>query len=101
MQFFATLLLLVVPCVIAAPGDVLGIRHPDAQCGVAADLELIEGECTTASGAQSINFSVTTVCDLHVSTDCSDEPDHRTLEQGCRTFMPGDEKYAALKCAAQ
>ncbi|KAF3480473.1 uncharacterized protein GIQ15_05820 [Arthroderma uncinatum] len=101
MQFFTTLLLLVVPCVIAAPGDTIGIRHPDYQCSVASQLALIEGECTTASGAMSINFTGITNCDLHRTEDCSDTPDHRTLQQGCQTFMPGDEVYRALKCAPQ
>ncbi|DAA78769.1 TPA_exp: hypothetical protein A8136_2554 [Trichophyton benhamiae CBS 112371] len=100
MQFFTTLLLLV-PFVLAAPGDDLGTRHRDASCTASSTLHLIEGECTTASGALSINFLKNTDCDLHVTTDCSDTPDHRTLEQGCRTFMPGDEKYMAIKCAAQ
>ncbi|EFQ99191.1 hypothetical protein MGYG_02205 [Nannizzia gypsea CBS 118893] len=100
MQFFTTLLLLV-PFVLAAPGDDLGTRHSDFRCTAASTLHLIEGECTTASGALSINFLKDTDCDLHATTDCSDTPDYRLLQQGCRNFMPGDEKYKAIRCAAK
>ncbi|KAM5469254.1 hypothetical protein MauCBS54593_004610 [Microsporum audouinii] len=100
MQFFTTLLLLV-PFVLAAPGDDLGTRHTDFRCSSSSTLHLIEGECTTPTGALSINFLKDTVCDLHLTPDCSDSPDHRTLLKGCRNLMPGDEKYMALKCAAK